>query len=215
MEVVVVSAGLGTPSSTQMLAERLGRATGADQVHHVELRLLAHDLVNALLTRVVPRELQAALDLVTGADGLVVVTPVFNASFSGLFKMFFDVLPEGALLDKPVLLAATGGTARHSLAVEQAMLPLFFYLKAVVVPTAVFAATDDWADASAALGRRIDKAGGELASMVRLRRGDLLAAHTTAGDEASGGSAGDGTGDVEVVGDLHLTTDFARMMGNI
>ncbi|MEL4356495.1 MULTISPECIES: CE1759 family FMN reductase [unclassified Luteococcus] len=174
MKVVAISAGLGQPSSTHLLAERLVQATGADQVEHLELRLLAHDLVNALLTRVQSPALQRAVSDVVEADGLVVVSPVFNASFSGLFKMFFDVLHEGALLDKPVLLAATGGTPRHSLAIDQALLPLFFYLKAAVVPTAVFAATEDWGDAGSGLERRIGRAGRELAAMVRLRTDESL-----------------------------------------
>ncbi len=209
MKIVVVSAGLGQPSSTQMLGERLGQATGADEVRHVELRLLAHDLVNALLTHVNSPALQVALDEVTGADGLVVVSPIYNATMSGLFKMFFEVLEEGALLGKPVLLGATGGTARHSLAIDQAMLPLFFYLKAVVIPTSVFAATDDWGDDSG-LVRRIDRAGRELAAMVGGRQASV---NELASVDVEDAKAVDG--DVESVGDLHLTMDFAQLMGNI
>lgn len=174
MKIVAISAGLGEPSSTQLLGERLLKATGADQVHHVELRLLAHDLVNSLLTRMQSPALEQVITEVVEADALIVVSPVYNASVSGLFKMFFDVLHEGALLDKPVLLAATGGTPRHSLAIDQAMLPLFFYLKAAVAPTAVFAATDDWGDADSGLEGRIQRAGRELAAMVRVRRGESL-----------------------------------------
>ena len=104
----------------------------------------------------------------SGADGLIVVTPIFNASYSGLFKSFFDVLDADALAGKPVLIGATGGTARHSLALEHALRPLFAYLRAVVVPTAVFAATEDWGtggDGQRARDR-IDRAAGELAELV-------------------------------------------------
>ena len=76
----------------------------------------------------------------TGADAVIVVTPIFSASYSGLFKTFFDVIEPDALAGKPVLIGATGGTARHSLALEYALRPLFTYLHAVVVPTAVYAA---------------------------------------------------------------------------
>lgn len=175
MNIVAISAGLGDPSSSHMLAERLATATGADQVRHVELRLVAHELVNALLTRVQSPALAELVEAVVDSDGLVVVSPVFNAQHSGLFKMFFDVLHEGALLDKPVLLAATGGSSRHSLAIDSTMLPLFFYLKAAVVPTSVFAATEDWGHSSSGLDDRIVKAAQELAEMVRLRSGDSLA----------------------------------------
>jgi FMN reductase len=109
------------------------------------------------------------VDTVAGADGLIAVTPIFSASFSGLFKTFFDVLDKEALVGKPVLLGATAGTARHSLALEHAMRPLFAYLRAVTVPTGVFAASEDWAAAGGidrALADRIDRAAGELADLV-------------------------------------------------
>ena len=96
------------------------------------------------------------------------MTPVFNGSYSGLFKLFFDALDEGAMKARPVLLAASGGTARHSLAIDHAMLPLFFYLKASVAPTAVFAATDDWG-ADSGLSARIERAGADLAALVHQR----------------------------------------------
>lgn len=165
MKLVAISAGLSQPSSSRMLLDRLVSETGADDVTVVELRDLGHDLVNRLVTRVSSPALRAALDAVQAADALVVVTPVFNASYAGLFKVFFDVLDEGSLRGKPVLLGATGGTARHSLAIDQAMVPLFFYLKATVVPTTVFAATDDWGDDSG-LSRRIKQAAAELVQLV-------------------------------------------------
>ena len=93
------------------------------------------------------------------ADALIAVTPLYSGSYNGLFKSFFDVLDPGALAGKTVLIAATGGTARHSLALEHAIRPLFSYLRAVTVPTAVFAATEDWgaADGSGeALTARIE-----------------------------------------------------------
>lgn len=166
--LVVVSAGLSNPSSTRLLAERLTAAAvgalGEVEVTHVELRDLAHQLTDQLLTGFPAPELAAAEAAVAAADGLVVVTPVFSASYSGLFKTFFDVLEPGALDGKPVLVAATAGTARHSLVLEHALRPLFAYLHAVVVPTGVFAATDDFAGTD--LGSRIDRAAGELAALM-------------------------------------------------
>lgn len=171
MHLVAVSAGLGTPSSTALLAERLlasatGRLGDDAQTQLIELRDHAHDLVNHLLTGVAPTGLQSAIDAVTSADGLVVVSPIFNGAYTGLFKMFFDVLDEGSLRGVPTLLAATGGTARHSLAIDHSLLPMFFYLKAAVVPTSVFAATDDWGTEGAGLDGRIARAGAELADMI-------------------------------------------------
>src|SRR3954468_14754393 len=175
--LAVVSAGLSNPSSTRLLADRLTAATvdalrarGDDAtVEVVELRTHARDLADNLVTGFANESLRAAVDTVTGADGLIAVTPIFSASFSGLFKTFFDVLDKEALVGKPVLLAATAGTARHSLALEHAMRPLFAYLRATVAATAVFAASEDWAGGdgvSRALNERIERAAGELADLV-------------------------------------------------
>jgi FMN reductase len=174
--IVVVSAGLSSPSSTRLLGDRLGAAT-ADalrrhgervEVEVVELREHAVDLANHLVTGFASARLSEVIEQVTGADALVVVSPIFNASYSGLFKTFVDVLPMESLTGMPVLLAATGGTARHSLAIEHALRPLFAYLRTVTVPTGVFAATEDWASAGD-LNRRIERAAGELADLVATR----------------------------------------------
>jgi len=171
--LIVVSAGLSTPSSTRLLADRLAEASGMAEVRVIELRDLAHEITDNLLTGFAPAKLQDALDAVAGADALIAVTPIFTASYSGLFKSFIDVLDKDALIDKPVLIAATAGTARHSLALEHAVRPMFSYLHAVVVPTSVFAATEDWASSSngaaAGLTDRIRRAGGELADLIHRR----------------------------------------------
>ncbi|MGY1857682.1 FMN reductase [Modestobacter sp. SYSU DS0290] len=174
--LAVVSAGLSTPSSTRLLADRLAAATvealrarGDDAtVEVVELRGHARDLADDLVTGFANAELQAAIDTVVGADAVIAVTPVFSASYSGLFKTFFDVLDKEALIGKPVLLGATAGTARHSLVVEYALRPLFAYLRAVPTPTGVFAASEDWAGGGIgrSLADRVERAAGELAGLV-------------------------------------------------
>ncbi len=169
--LVVVSAGLSVPSSTRLLADRLAAAAvealGEVEVERVELRDLAHQLTDHLLTGFASGELATAIDAVRRADGLIVVTPVFSASYSGLFKTFFDVLDAEILDGKPVLVAATAGTARHSLVLEHALRPLFSYLHAVVVPTGVFAASEDFGNThDGALAARIDRAAGELAALM-------------------------------------------------
>jgi len=174
-KIVVVSAGLSVPSSTRLLADMLGEATehavaarGSEvEVEHIELRNLAHALTDNLLTGFPSKDLKAAIDAVHEADGLIAVTPVFSASYSGLFKTFFDVLEMGVLDAKPVLAAATAGTARHRLVIEHALRPLFAYLHAVVVPTGVFAATDDFGAAGGGdLQKRVERAAVELAALV-------------------------------------------------
>lgn len=177
--LVVVTAGLSQPSSTRLLADRLSAAAVAAagslgvrlDVRVLELRDLAHDITNHLLTGFPPAALRDALDAVAAADGLIAVTPVFNASYSGLFKSFFDVVDSGALDDKPVLIAATGGTARHSLALEHALRPMFAYLHAIALPTSVFAASEDWGgdESEGQLHGRILRAADELAREVARR----------------------------------------------
>jgi FMN reductase len=173
--VAVVTAGLSEPSSTRLLADLLAKAVtaalGDAEVEVIELRPLAHALADRLLTGFATGDLAAAEETVAQADAVVAVTPVFSASYSGLFKTFFDVLEPGALEGTPVLVAATAGTARHSLVLEHALRPLFSYLHAVVVPTAVFAASEDWgaAGADGALVRRVERAAGELAALVAAR----------------------------------------------
>ncbi|HET6560625.1 MAG TPA: FMN reductase [Marmoricola sp.] len=173
--LAVVTAGLSDPSSTRLLADRLTgavtaqlRSAGHDVlVEVVELRPLAHALADNMLTGFPSGPLSETVSTVTRADALVAVTPIFSASYSGLFKSFFDVLDPSALDGKPTLIAATAGTARHSLALEHAVRPLFSYLHAVVVPTAVFAATEDFADRRFA--ERVERAAGELAALLAPR----------------------------------------------
>ena len=181
MKLTLVSAGLSTPSSTRLLADRLAEAARdelADRGHTVsievvELRALAGDVANHLVTGFAPPRLAAAIEAVTEADGLIAVTPVFTASYSGLFKSFFDVIAPDALTGQPVLVAATGGTARHSLVLDHALRPLFAYLRAAVVPTAVYAASEDWGSGgdeyTDGLPARIRRAGGELAGLMAAR----------------------------------------------
>ncbi|MBD8077821.1 CE1759 family FMN reductase [Cellulosimicrobium arenosum] len=179
--VVVVSAGLSEPSSTRLLADRLAAATVADlhargvaaSAETVELRPLAHAVVDAMLTGFATGELADVLDRLYAADAIVISTPLFTTTYSGLLKSFLDVLDRDALSGVPVLLGATGGTARHSLALEYSLRPLLTYLRADVVPTSVFAATDDWAagegDDGGGLAGRIARAGRELAERVAAR----------------------------------------------
>jgi FMN reductase len=186
--IVVISAGLSVPSSTRILADALGSATlralaSVELVETtatydvIELRDLAHLITDNMLTGFPTGALADAIRRVAEADAVIAVTPVFSASYSGLFKTFFDVLDDGTLEGKPVLMAATAGTARHSLVLDFAMRPLFAYLRADVVPTGVFAASSDFGSGSVgttgSLSDRIHRAAGELADKI-LRRGSIL-----------------------------------------
>lgn len=175
VRVAVVSAGLRSPSTTAMLATELGEAVTAAfaavgrrvELQQVEVREFAHQVVDAMATGFANPGLQTALDTVTGADALIVVTPTFSASYSGMFKSFIDVIEPEALIGKPMILAATGGTDRHSLMIEHALRPLFSYLGADPVRTGVFAATADFGGSDGGLiTSRAAKAASELVQRV-------------------------------------------------
>ena len=178
--IAVVSAGLSNPSSTRMLADRLAAETVKalrerdieTSVDVIELRDYAHDITNNLLTGFAPPALETAINTVVSADALIVVTPIFSTSYSGLFKSFIDVLDPDALTGKPVLIGANAGTARHSLAIDYAIRPLFAYLHAETVSTGVFAASSDWGGAGddvAPLAKRVEKGARELADAIARR----------------------------------------------
>lgn len=178
--IAVVNGGLSETSATRRLADRLATATaealrarGVDaDVTVYDLRERAHDITNATLTGFAGPDLQADLDAVLAADGVIAATPIYSGSYTGLFKSFVDLLGQAAFGGTPVLLAATAGTARHSLALEHSLRPLFSYLRALTVPTGVFAASEDWGgdgDTAGALVGRVGRAAGELAELVTSR----------------------------------------------
>ncbi len=150
--IVVISGGLGSPSSSSMLGHRIGQNIAAKlssagvqaDLSNIELREHASEITNNMLTGFAAPSLQRVIDAVTSADVLVAVTPVFTASVSGLFKSFLDILGPKSLDGKPVVLAATAGTQRHQLAIDYAMRPIFSYLRANIMPTTVFAASEDF-----------------------------------------------------------------------
>jgi len=172
LTLVVVSAGTSDPSSTRLLADRtaqraaaLAERRGAKvRTRTIDLRELATDITTALTSQLVTPKLKQAVDALSAADGVIAAAPVYKAAPSGLFTSFFDVLDNDLLIGKPVLLAATAGTARHALVVDDQMRSLFAYLRALAVPTALFAAPEDWSDGS--LNVRIDRAAFELVLLM-------------------------------------------------
>lgn len=197
--ILALTAGLSTPSSTRMLTDQLSRAaaaalgrTGAEvEVTTVELREHAHDITDALLTRFPGERLSMVIEQVRAADAVIAVTPVFNVGPSGLFTMFFDAVDIELWKGKPILLGATAGTARHSLAIDYAIRPMFGYLKAEIVPTSVFAASADFgADTEGQadeqpLTARVRRAAAELATMVGAGIGERTAGAAGAEDAAA------------------------------
>ena len=168
--ITVLSAGLGVPSSSRLLADQLAgavtqqlNAAGYDAtVDVVELRDLAVDIANNFVTGYAAPRLAEVIGAVEASDGIIAVTPVFSASYSGLFKSFIDVLDPKSLDGKAVLLGATGGTDRHQMVLDYAMRPLF-------TATAVFAGPQDWGstdDGGTPLSGRVERAATEFARLL-------------------------------------------------
>lgn len=183
--VVIISGGLGTPSSSSLLgrqigdsiAEKLTSAGVQADVSNIELREYASEITNNMLTGFAAPKLQQVIDAVTKADVLVAVTPVFTASISGLFKSFLDILDPKSLNQKTVVLAATAGTQRHQLAIDYAMRPIFSYLRATIMPTTVFAASEDFGGQGLAgtLAERTRRVAGEVLLSLGTTNGRLEA----------------------------------------
>jgi FMN reductase len=170
--LVVVAAGTSDPSSTRMLADRTAQRVAALAAERgaavrtrvIDLRELATDITTALTSQLVTPKLQQAVDALGAADGLIAAAPVYKAGPSGLFTSFFHVLDNDLLIGKPAVLAATAGTARHALVVDDQMRSLFAYLRTLPVPTSLFAAPEDWGDPS--LNKRVDRAAFELVLLM-------------------------------------------------
>lgn len=199
--IAVISAGLGVPSTTRMLADQLAADVLARLARHgitavldvIELRDYATDIANNLVTGYAGPALAQAIERVAAADAMIAVTPTFSASYSGLFKSFFDVLDPKFLDGMPVLFGATGGSARHSLVLEMAIRPLFSYLRANTMPTAVYASPEDWGGSgSNPLEQRIGQGAAELAAVLSAR--SQRSTTPEPGTAASNGAAGLGLG---------------------
>ncbi|RWZ59342.1 NADH-dependent FMN reductase [Labedella populi] len=170
--LVIVNAGTSDPSSSRMLADRIAGKTidrlNADGIHAIvqtiDLGPLAGEVGHAIVSGTPEGALAEAILSLAGADGVIATTPVYKGGMSGLFKSFVDVLDNDLLIATPVVLAATAGSARHALVIDDQLRPLFAFMRSLPTPTSVFAAPEDWGDP--ALGKRIDRAALELSALV-------------------------------------------------
>jgi len=209
--LAVVSAGTSDPSSTRLLADRtadraaaLAASRGsAVTVSVIDLREISADISTALISQLVTPRLQQAITVLGGADGIIAAAPVYKAGPSGLFTSFFGVLDNDLLIAKPVVLAATAGTARHALVADQAMRPIFAYLRTMTAPTSLFAAPEDWSDP--ALASRIDRAALELVLLMESGFARAIKAQSWTSYQHEYGSAG-GTQTA-----IDLDTDLMRL----
>jgi FMN reductase len=210
--LAVISAGTGNPSSTRQLTDRIAQKSldllgeGAT-VNVIELGPLAVDTARAAVAGFPGPELSAAIDRLAHADAIIAATPVYKAGISGLLKTFVDVLDNDLLVAKPVLLAATGGTPRHALVIDDQLRPLFAFMRAFVLPTSVYAAPEDWG--SSELGRRIERAATELSVLVRAGVEQQVADHAWSSYQHQ--FAGTATRAERSAGDVNFDSPLMRL----
>ena len=219
LTLAVVTAGLSEDSTTTRLGEAIAQAASTTvenagqhvDIKVIQLRDLAHGLTDMMITHVASRAVQDAIDTVLTADGLIAASPTYKASYSGLFKQFFDVIDESALENLPTVVAATGGSPRHSLVLDTAMRPLLSYLKALVLPLGIYAASEDWGHND--LQRRIDRVGASLGTML------LAGSHGGSGSSDGFGASGDDAARSglrrEVKDEFSDVPDFASLLASV
>ena len=215
LRLIVVSAGVSDPSSTRLLADRtaqraidlLHEAGVAASVGVIELGPLAVDIAQSIVSGFPSTRLQSAIERLAAADAVIASTPVYKAGISGLFKSFVDVLDNDLLIATPVILAATAGTARHAMVVDEQLRPLFAFLRAIPVPTSLFAAPEDWG--ASALGERIDRAATELVLLLRSGVGRSIADSAWTGYQHR--FSGNATRAERETADVDFDTDLMRL----
>ncbi len=213
--IVVINAGVSDPSSTRLLAERIAQKTIdtlresglTAMVRSIDLGPLAVDIARGLVSGIPNEKVRATIEHLASADAVIAATPVYKAGISGLFKSFADLLDNDLLIAKPVILAATGGSARHAMIVDDHLRPLFAFLRAIPVPTSLYAAPEDWA--SPDLSKRIARAAGELAVLLRNSVGRDIAGDNWGGYQHQFG--GNATGAERSMEDVDFDTDLMRV----
>ncbi|MGW2938296.1 CE1759 family FMN reductase [Streptomyces sp. NPDC055722] len=215
LSLVVVSAGISDPSSTRLLADRIAHKTvnslqkqeRAVATKAIELGPLAVDIAQAIVSGHPSERLQAQIKGLAAADGVIAATPVYTAGVSGLFKSFCDVLDTDLIVARPVLLAGTGGSPRHALVIEDQLRPTLSYLRALTVPTSLYAAPEDWS--APALGERIDRAATELAALMTSGVGNTIADQAWAGYQHRFG--GNATRAEQTAADIDFDSPLMRL----
>jgi FMN reductase len=213
-QIAIINAGTSDPSSSRMLADRIAQKT-IDQLaaegieataRVIELGPLAGDIAHAIVSGIPDGRLLEAVQSLAGVDGLIVTTPIYKAGISGLLKSFMDILDNDLLIAKPVVLAASAGSARHALVIDDQLRPLLAFMRTLTAPTSVFAAPEDWADP--ALTRRIGRAAAELAALISSGVSDMITGRVWGSYQHSfGGNARPGDG----VAEIDFDTDMMRL----
>jgi FMN reductase len=175
-QVTLVIGNVSDRSRTKALAQAIADALAERlpiQLRVLEIHQIAPSIGVGTLSQDLPPAGRAAVQAIENADLVIAVTPVYKGSYSGLFKHLFDLVHPEALVDRPVLLAANGGSPRHALVVDHQLRPLFAFFRALTVPSAIYATESDfdgYTVGSEALQARIAEAVDQAARLLLSRR---------------------------------------------
>jgi FMN reductase len=173
LNVVAVSGSLHAPSKTTALVREVLASLGSRlpiEAHIIEVNDIGPEFAGALTREQLPDSVEQELRRIEAADLLIVASPVYRASFTGLFKHLFDFVGQYALVDTPVLLVATGGSDRHALIIEHQFRPLFGFFQALTLPIGIYANNSDFTNytvSSLELQERIDLAIARALPLIR------------------------------------------------
>jgi FMN reductase len=168
LKIVGFAGSSSRPSRTRNLVETVADAAAARTGAVTEIYDLTeiHPSLGATLDpRQAPDDLVALIETISSADALIVGSPVYKGTYTGLFKHLFDLIEPKALKDKPVALTATGGSERHALVLDHGLRPLFAFFSADILATGLYATEADFTDyrpSSPTLLSRIDRTVEEL-----------------------------------------------------
>jgi FMN reductase len=175
ISIVGISGSLQVPSKTDALVDAVAAATASRL--DAEYRVVSVGEIARSLSGVVTRQdagpaLEQQLTAIESADVLIVGSPVYKGTYTGLFKHLIDLLDQRSLTDVPVILTATGGSERHALVIDLQLRPLFSFFQALTLPIGVFAHSSDFSGyelVSLELLERVDAAADRAALAVRQR----------------------------------------------
>ena len=168
LNIVGFAGSASRPSRTRNLVEAIANAAAARNGAHVsiyDLNEIHPSLGSTLDPRQAPADLRALIAEITASDALIVGSPVYKGTYTGLFKHLFDLIEPQALKDKPIVLSATGGSERHALVVDHGLRPLFAFFSADILSTGLYGTDADFTDyrpSSPNLLSRVERAADEL-----------------------------------------------------
>jgi len=169
--VVLLSGNTHRPSKSRGLAAFLGDKLGGLidlSTTHLDLVDAGPGLGSAYYRSQLSEDARRVVETIESADALIVTSPVYKGAYPGLFKHLIDFVEIDALVNKPVLVGATGGGHRHALVVEHQLRPLFGFFSALVNPTGIYVSDAEFDDGVPSHPQVLDRINQSVSQFARL-----------------------------------------------